>query len=196
MLDDDQLMIAIQSGDSAAFDELVDRYERSLIGFFFHNLRDIQLAEDLTQETLLKVYHQAWDYLPLGSFKGWLFRIARNLMIDDIRKRSHDALIKAVKGSLPGEDDPLTRLVGRVAPPDAAIDGAELSGIIGELLGEIPEDQRLTFVLHHHSELPLAEVARIMEVTEPTTKSRLRLAREKLQEKLRVRGLAPSECET
>jgi RNA polymerase sigma-70 factor (ECF subfamily) len=190
-LDDDGLMIALQAGDGSAFTVLVERYQQSLVGFFLHNLRDLQLAEDLTQETLLKVYHQAWDYLPLGSFRGWMFRIARNLMIDDVRRRSHDALVKAVRGHPPGENDPLSRLAGEFSPPEADLHGSEFIELVSALLDDIPADQRLTFVLHHHAELPLAEVASIMETTEATAKSRLRLAREKLAEKLRVRGLQP-----
>lgn len=195
MTDDDALMIRLQSGDAAAFGEVVDRHERSLLGFFFHNTRDRQLAEDLTQETLLKVYHQAWDYLPLGRFRGWLFRIARNLLIDDVRRRSHDALIRAVgTGRRDDDEEPLARVVGEVAPPEARIENAELRSLISELLEEIPEDQRMTFVLHHYSDLPLAEVATIMEASEATTKSRLRLAREKLAEKLRLRGVPAVEA--
>ncbi|MFV0444948.1 MAG: RNA polymerase sigma factor [Planctomycetaceae bacterium] len=189
-------MIRLQSGDQAAFGEIVDRHERSLIGFFFHNTRDRQLSEDLTQETLLKVYNQFWDYLPLGRFRGWLFRIARNLLIDDVRRRSHDALIRAVGSGLRNEDDydPLARVAVEMAPPDSDLQREEIGRLISNLLDEIPEDQRLTFVLHHYSDLPLAEVAEIMETTEATAKSRLRLAREKLAEKLRLRGVQPLEA--
>ena len=95
MTEDDQLMIRIQNGDSCAFDELVSVHQRPLIGFFYRNTRDTQLSEDLTQETLLRVYNQSWDYLAQGRFKGWMFRIARNLLIDNVRKQSHDALVKA-----------------------------------------------------------------------------------------------------
>ena len=96
MTEDDQLMVRIQSGDTRAFEELVDRYQAPLIGFFFRNTRDTQLSEDLAQETLLRVYNQSWDYLPVGRFRGWMYRIGRNLMIDNIRRQSHDALVKAV----------------------------------------------------------------------------------------------------
>jgi RNA polymerase sigma-70 factor (ECF subfamily) len=195
-MDDDELMTRLQGGDQAAFGELVDRHERTLIGFFYHNTRDLQLSEDLTQETLLKVYNQFWDYLPLGRFRGWLFRIARNLLIDDVRRRSHDALIRAV-GTSRREDeefDPLARVAGEIAAPDAELHREELAGLIAELLDEIPDDQRMTFVLHHYSDLPLAEVAQIMESSEATTKSRLRLAREKMAEKLRLRGVQAAEA--
>ena len=197
MPDDDDLMIRLQSGDSAAFGMIVDRHERPLIGFFFQNTRDIQLAEDLTQETLLKVYHQSWDYIPLGRFRGWLFRIARNLLIDDVRRRSHDALIRAVGRTNHGgeELDPLARIADEVVEPDAGLHRAEVAALIEEVLSEIPEDQRMTFVLHHYSDLPLAEVAEVMESSEATTKSRLRLAREKLADKLRLRGVQTAEVD-
>ncbi|MGE5194475.1 MAG: RNA polymerase subunit sigma-70, partial [Deltaproteobacteria bacterium] len=70
MLDDDQLMIAIQEGDSQALETLVERYQQPLINFFLTNTRDRLFSEDLTQETLLRVYDQAWDYLPTGRFRG------------------------------------------------------------------------------------------------------------------------------
>ncbi len=193
--DDDELMIRLQGGEGAAFSAIVARHERALIGFFFHNTRDLQLAEDLTQETLLKVYHQSWDYLPLGRFRGWLFRIARNLLIDDVRRRSHDALIRAVGQGRRDEDEdaPLARVAAEVAPPETNIEQQDLRRLVSELLDEIPDDQRMTFVLHHYSDLPLAEVSQIMEASEATTKSRLRLAREKLAAKLRLRGVRALE---
>jgi RNA polymerase sigma-70 factor (ECF subfamily) len=188
-MDDDRLMILIQEGDAEAFAELVARYRESLIGFFYRNTRDVQLAEDLSQETLFRIHSQAWDYLPRQKFRGWMFRIARNLLIDNVRRQSHDALIKAVKGAAREESDPLARLVGDIVAPEEIANQHELSRIVDELLEEIPEEQRLTFTLHHFGELPLADVADIMETNVATSKSRLRLAREKLQEKLQQRGI-------
>lgn len=187
-LDDDQLMIRIQSGDREAFDVLVARHQAALIGFLFRNSRDIQTAEDLTQETFLRVYNTAWDYLPRAKFRGYMFRIARNLLIDSVRRQTNDVLVKAVKGSPEGEGDALSRLVGDGVTPEEVAKQRELQTIIDELLDEIPEVQRLTFTLHHFGDLQLAEVADIMETSVATTKSRLRLAREKLQEKLLSRG--------
>src|SRR5436190_19718634 len=89
-------MLRLQEGDRPAFDELVERHQGSLLGFFIRQTRDRQLAEDLTQDTLLRVYSQSWDYLPRGCFRGWMFRIARNLWIDNTRRRSHDALVRAI----------------------------------------------------------------------------------------------------
>lgn len=182
---DDALMIELQEGKTSAFDALVERHQSALIGFFLKNTRDAQLAEDLTQETLLKVYNQAWDYLPLGKFRAWMYRIARNLLIDDVRRRSHDALVRAVKGRSEDESDALARIAADLNAPGEQAARRELSGLINELLEEIPDEQRQTVTLHYYGGLGLPDVAAIMDVPLATCKSRLRLARDKLGERLR-----------
>lgn len=189
---DDALMLRMQSGDESAFNELMEKYQGPLWGFFYRNTRDRQLAEDLTQDTLLRVYNQSWDYLPRGKFRGWMYRIGRNLMIDNVRRQSHDALVRAVRGRADDEDDGLARLAVEVLSPDAVAAQKELRLLVDDLLEEIPEEQRWTFVLHHYAELSLPEVADAMETSVPTTKSRLRLAREKLRDALRRHGVTAS----
>lgn len=188
-LTDDQLMVLLQGGESRAFDSLVERYQGQLLGFFFRNTRDRQLSEDLTQETFLRLHNQSWDFLPVGKFRGWLYRLARNLLIDNVRRQSHDALVKAVTGKQEDEEDGLARITEEILSPQATADNREIAGIVDELLRHLPEEQRLTFLLHHYGGLTLVEVADAMEANVPTTKSRLRLAREKLQEKLRGMGI-------
>lgn len=196
MTDDDQLMIRIQSGDATAFDDLVERYEGPLMGFFIRNTRDRFLAEDLTQETLLKVYDQSWNYLPRGRFRGWMYRIARNLMIDDIRRRSHDALIRSISALQGTDDDGLNRLAGEFLSPADCASCNELSELVDEALSQLPEEQRVTFTLFHYAGLPLHEVAEIMKTKLPTCKSRLRLAREKLGQFLHQKGIHVTTTES
>ncbi|WP_437205321.1 RNA polymerase sigma factor [Planctomicrobium sp. SH664] len=190
---DDQLMILVQSGEAGAFDVLVDRYRGMLIGFFLKNTRDLQFSEDLAQETLLKVYHQAWDYLPVNRFRGWMFRIARNLLIDNVRRRSNDALLRAYQQQSDEEEAALNRLIDEITTPDQQLVTSEFNELLNRILMEIPEDQRQAFLLHYYSGIPLTEVAEIMEVPEPTCKSRLRLARQKIAEKLRLKGFSPRQ---
>lgn len=186
--EDDALMIRLQEGDRQAFPVLVNKYQQSLLNFFYSNTRDRQLSEDLTQDTLLKVYDQSWDYIPSRRFRGWMFRVARNLLIDSVRRRSNDALVQAVWGqpdetplldSLSTEDD---------ESPVQTADRSELTRAVDALLPSLPEEQLLTFTLHHFAGLSLPEVAEILEASVATTKSRLRLAREKLREELEARG--------
>ena len=186
---DDAAMIRLQSGDRAAFDELVARHEGPLFGFFLKNTRSRPAAEDLTQETLLKVYREHWDYLPMGRFRGWMYRIGRNLMIDAARRQTRDALVKSVRADADGDGSPLDRIAGDAEAPDLLADRALFAELVDELLEELPADQRETFAMHHFAHVSLPEVGQATGVSTSTAKSRLRLAREKLRAKLADRGV-------
>lgn len=189
---DDLRMQRLAENDPKAFDEIVREWQRPLFGFFFRNTRDEHLSEDLVQETLLRLYRNSWDYLPRGLFKGFLFRIARNLLIDHTRRAVHDVLIRRIQPRVAeGEDDPpdLMQLVpdDLLSPEGKAIE-REISGIIQDLLTQLPDEQRQTFMLHYYDALTLSDVAAAMETNLPTAKSRLRLAREKLKYLLVCKG--------
>ena len=187
-------MIRLQAGDACAFNELVGVWQGPLFGFFLRNLRDQHLAEDLVQETLLRLYRHCWDYLPKGLFKGFLFRIARNLLIDHTRRAVHDVLIRRICGRVTnsdGEDfDLLQQVSVNLVPPIAVALQREVAEAVKELLQQLPEEQRQTFMLHHYDSLTLSEVADAMDTSLPTAKSRLRLAKEKLRHLLTCRGFA------
>ena len=120
-----------------------------------------------------------------------MYRIARNLLIDTTRRRAHDCLVHAVKGRPRDEDrdEVISRLADELPLPEEQIDQRDFANVVDDLLHHIPEDQRLTFILHIYAGLSLPEVAEAMESNLPTTKSRLRLAREKLREKLAAKGI-------
>ena len=190
--EDDQRMIRLQEGDSTAFNELVSLWQGPLFGFFIRNMRDEHLSEDLVQETLLRLYRNCWDYLPRGLFKGFLFRIARNLIIDHSRRTTNDVLIRRVQGRAAGHDGAEFDLMQFIpqecaSPLDRAVE-REIAAAVQEILQELPEEQRQTFLLHHYESLTLSEVADAMQTSLPTAKSRLRLVKEKLRNILACRG--------
>lgn len=191
--DDDQRMMRLQSGDSEAFDEIMTIWQGPLYGFFFRRTKDVQRSEDLVQDTLLRLYRKAWDYLPTGCFKGWLFRIARNLLIDSVRRTANDALIRRI-AITPAADgqivDLLNLLPSDMVSAETRASQQELATVVADLLNELPDEQRQTFMLHHFECLTLAEVADAMQTNLPTAKSRLRLAKEKLRYQLTCRGFA------
>ena len=190
--EDDQRMIRLQEGDSTAFNELVELWQGPLFGFFVRSTRDEHLSEDLVQETLLRLYRNCWDYLPKGLFKGFLFRIARNLVIDYSRRTTNDVLIRSVRGCAVGRDGEEFDML-QLVPDDiaSAFDRAvqdELATAVRGILQDLPEEQRQTFLLHHYESLTLAEVADAMHTSLPTAKSRLRLVKEKLRNLWVCRG--------
>ncbi|MBL8817739.1 MAG: sigma-70 family RNA polymerase sigma factor [Planctomyces sp.] len=191
--EDDQRMIRLQEGDARAFDEIVAEWQTPLFRFFLRNTRDEQLSEDLVQETLIRLYRKAWDYLPTGLFRGWLFRIAHNLLIDQSRRAKNDVLVHRIRPSM-GRDgewlDPLQNIAAEFVSPSAKASEKEIVEVIGAILTELPEEQRQTFLLHHFESLSLSEVADAMSTTLPTAKSRLRLAKDKLRYLLACRGLS------
>ncbi len=191
--EDDQRMIRLQEGDQTAFDDIVAAWQDALYGFFFRRTRDAQRSEDLVQETLLRLYRKAWDYVPTGRFRGWLFRVAHNLLIDSVRRQSNDALIRRVSGTVfrDGEQtDLLSLMPDDVVSAEARVAESEIADVVSELLEDLPDEQRQTFMLHHFESLTLSEVADAMDTSLPTAKSRLRLAKEKLRYHLTCRGFA------
>ena len=194
---DDACMVRLQGGDESAFQELINRHSGPLYGFFIKNTRDPMLAEDLGQETMLRVYRKSWDFIPIGRFKSWMYRIARNLLIDNVRRRSRDALVQAIKGKFEDDTDIMAGVAGDALSAEHNVDHSELKVVVDRLLDELPEPQRLTFTLHHFAGLSLPEIAEVLDTSVPTTKSRLRLAREKMSAQLIERGFenphAPDE---
>ena len=190
--DDDQRMIRLQEGDACVFGEIVSLWKGPLFGFFLRNTRDEHLSEDLVQETLLRLYRNCWDYLPRGLFKGFLFRIARNLLIDHSRRAKHDVLIRSVRSRVAGRDDDEFDLIAQIpdciSPPMDRVLRQELAEAVNVILDGLPEEQLQTFLLHHYQSLSLSEVADAMKTSLPTAKSRLRLAKEKLRHLLTCRG--------
>ena len=191
--EDDLRMMRLQAGDAAVFRQIVETWQQPLFRFFLRNTRDYSLSEDMVQETLLRLFRNSWDYLPRGLFRGFLFRIATNLLIDHCRRRTHDVLLHALRSSQLNTDldtpDLLEQLpsAGRSACTTAS--DRETESLVLELLQELPEEQRVTFLLQHYDALSLEEIADATATSVPTAKGRLRLAREKLRTLLACRGV-------
>lgn len=189
---DDLRMQRLAENDPGAFEEIVSDWQRPLFGFFFRNTRDEHLSEDLVQETLLRLHRNKWDYLPRGLFKGFLFRIARNLLIDHSRRAVHDVLIRRIqpRATEGDEDAPdlMTLVPDDLLSPEGKAIEREIAEVIQDLLTQVPEEQRQTFMMHYYDSLTLSDVAAAMGTNLPTAKSRLRLAREKLKYLLICRG--------
>jgi RNA polymerase sigma-70 factor (ECF subfamily) len=184
---DEVLMRRFQEGDRSAFTTLVRRYQGRLYNFTLRHLRVQSQAEDVVQETFVRVVQRATEFRHSSKFSTWLHAIARNLCIDELRKqklRRHPSL-DAPSGKS-GDDDarPLGEEIAGTAPEadaERTTGGRELKIRIAKAVDELPELHREVFLLREVSNLPFAEIAEIVGAPEPTVKSRMRYALERLQ---------------
>lgn len=174
---DDALMIELQAGNAGAFDEIVRRYQGPLMAYIRRRAPRTADHEGIVQEAFLRVFKSLWSYSPTNDFRGWMFSIARNLVIDEIRREARSLTLAAVDvNSVPACDE------------RESDDSADILCVLHGL----PTEQRMAFDLHHLAGLSMDEGAMAVDVPVHTFKSRVRLAREKLAERLRIREIAQS----
>jgi RNA polymerase sigma-70 factor (ECF subfamily) len=181
---DEQLMLRFQAGDVPAFEELVRRHRTPVFSFLLRLTGDRGRAEDLCQETFLRVVKGAGTWEPRATFRTWVFSMARNLAVDEARRQ-------AFRRAEP-LDDPARAAEPSDAPgPDRAAEGALLRPKLEAALASLPETQREVFLLREHAGLRFAEIAEVTGVPENTVKSRMRYALEALRAKLEALGIGP-----
>ena len=176
---DEALMCRYRDGDAAAFEALYARHRGGLYRFILRQVATAALAEELFQDVWLSVIGARESYAPSARFTTWLYRVARNRVIDHHRRRGVRAADDA------GSDSDPDLLAGAAsAQPErrAAIDGAMRAVIDG--VRALPEDQRTAFLLREESGLSVAEIASVTGVNAETAKSRLRYAVAKLRDML------------
>ncbi|HEX7601581.1 MAG TPA: RNA polymerase sigma factor [Polyangiaceae bacterium] len=181
---DEALMIRHQRGDRTAFATLVRRHQTAIFNFALRQLRIRSTAEDVVQETFVRVVQNAAEFKHEARFVTWLYTIARNLCIDQLRKgalRKHPSLDEARSGV---EGDGPT-LGEQTADTKASVEreatGTELRVKIAAAVEQLPDEQREVFLMREVANLPFKEIAEITNVPENTVKSRMRYALERLQ---------------
>src|ERR1700722_11688548 len=132
---DAALMLRVKRGDRAAFTELVEKYKQPVMNFIFRTLRDETEAEDLAQNVFLQVYKSRDRYQRTAKFSTWLFTIARNLCLNEIRRRSRHPAESLEETHADNEDQPQRQYEDRkiILPTDNILH-SELAGKIQEAL--------------------------------------------------------------
>ncbi len=179
-------MLRFQRGDVSAFSELVQRHKRPLFNFLLRQLRSRPAAEDGLQEVFLRVVQSASEFKHEARFTTWVYTIARNLCIDQLRKmslRNHDSLDRPVGEGGPSLGEQTTDSHSRASVEREATSN-ELRVRITRALEALPEEQREVFLLREAANLPFKEIAEITSTPENTVKSRMRYALDRLQEAL------------
>jgi len=173
-----------RSGDMTAFEELYRGHQAGIFTFIRSQVRHREIAADLTQETFVR----AWESLPrlrqAGAFRGWLHRIAANLVRDEVKSgRSRREVTETTllgDAETPRQDAPAPESDG---PEQQLVDG-ELNRHIWAALDELSEEHRAAVVMHHMEGMSVEEIAKAMGVRPGTIMSRLSRAREALRHRL------------
>lgn len=184
-LSDHQLIEATKSGDETAFAEIVSRYRNPLTNFLYRMLNDYEEAVDLAQETFVRVYFAIERYHTEYAFSTYIYRIASNLAISEIRKRKRRKLISLTGFfSFEGEDVDFHPPDKRPLPETDVLSDEEKS-VIARAIATLPEKYRAPIVLRDVEGRSYDEIAQILELGLGTTKSRINRARGLLKEKLK-----------
>ncbi len=184
-LSDHALIEAAKSGDEMAFAEIMDRYRGSITNYLYRFLNDYEEAVDLAQETFVRVYFALDRYHTQFAFSTYIYRIATNLAISEIRRRKRRRLL-SLTGLFQAEDDnavefqpPDKRIL-----PDAELVEDERSQVIARAIASLPEKYRVPVILRDVEGKTYDEISEIMELGLGTTKSRISRGRALLKEKL------------
>ncbi len=185
---DNSLVREFISGNDAAFAQLVVRYKDSITNYLNMMVNDYDTAADLSQETFLRVYRNIGRYSNLYQFSTWIYRIATNLAIDEMRyrKRRGQVFFKNVWGTRRSEDKetPEFELTDARRGPRDEFLRKESGQVLGDAIRSLPEKYRTAFIMKEVQELPYEEIAKVLKCSAGTIKSRLHRARELLQRKL------------
>jgi len=178
------LMLRVKQGDRHAFEELVEKYKQPVMNLVYRTLPDATEAEDLAQHVFLQVFKSAHRYEVSAKFTTWLFTIARNLCLNEIRRRSrHPA--KSLDETFP-DHEPVRQVedVKTFSPPESLLQ-SELEEKIEAALGELPEKQRTAILMCRGDEFSYDDIARVLGCSVSATKSLIHRGRETLKQKLK-----------
>lgn len=179
---DEELVAAVLRGDRDGFGDLVERYQGRLVNYLFRLLRNPDDAHDLAQEVFVKVYQVLDRYDPQYRFSTWLFRVAQNAAIDQIRRRR----LKVV--SLRQEDDEGESRDWDLPSPERGPYGElrnqERGDAIQQAIEALPWEYRELILLRHFGDLPYEEIAKLKQMPLGTVKNKLFRGRQMLKDKL------------
>jgi RNA polymerase sigma-70 factor (ECF subfamily) len=179
-----ELVEQAKKGDTAAFTELVNRYERNIYRLARHITQNDQDAEDVLQETFLKAYANLNQFKGTSKFYTWLVRIAVNESLMKLRRRKADKLVSLDEPVETEEDAVPREIAAWDESPEQKYSRAEMNRILSRAIDSLPPAFRTVFLLRDVEELSTEETASALNLSIPAVKSRLLRARLRLREKL------------
>ena len=184
---DQEVVLAARRGSDAAYRELVRRYERPVFSLIYRMVRDRELAEDLTQETFIKALNALASYRPEFKFSSWIFKIANNAAIDQLRRREVDTL--SLDGSPTAEtpdavEATALQVGSKGETPLDELEAREIGSAIEVAIGKLRPEYRSCIMLRHVEGLAYEEIAENLNLPLGTVKTYIHRARNELRQYL------------
>jgi RNA polymerase sigma-70 factor (ECF subfamily) len=184
MSSDRALVECVLAGDAAAFEALLERYRAPIRRHLLRYTHDDVAAQDLLQETFLRVWTRGDQWDGRGSFRAWLYRVATNLALNHLRtvRRRRETPLETELEPETAEEDlvPAWMVDDTALGPQAALEQAEERQQVRRLVAALPDEKRAVFRLVHEMEMTIHDTAAQLEIPEGTVKSRLYYARKQL----------------
>jgi RNA polymerase sigma-70 factor, ECF subfamily len=184
---DQQVVVFAQEGREDAYRELIKRYERPVYSLIYRMVRDNETAEDLAQETFIKVLNNIDRYRPEFKFSSWLFKIANNITIDHLRRRQLDTIsIEGAPDAVTGERMRATAVTvasGGESPLEE-LESKEIGASIEQAIAKLRPEYRACIILRHVEDYSYDEIAEIVKLPLGTVKTYIHRARQELREHL------------
>ncbi len=185
-ISDAEVMLRVKAGDDAAFDYLVQKYRRPIIGFMYRMAHNTATAEELAQEVFLRVYRSRANYEPSAKFSTWLYRIATNLGVNHARDTRHERAENMVNLDEPDAETGQTPDVAdKTATVEEEILRRERLTAIRQKVEALPERQKMAVLMHKYQQMDYRQIAEVLKLSESATKSLLFRAYETLRTELR-----------
>ena len=193
---DEDLMMDCKKGDMSAFELLVRRYQDAIINYIYFSINDYHRAEDLAQETFLRVFKNASRYEVKASFKSWLYTIATNLTRNEIRNRARRNTY--FLEDLVDENEDVYHSVYMIdegLQPDLLLERKERQQIVKKAIKMLPENQCTALTLVTYQELSYEEIAEILNCSIGAVKSLIHRARQNIKDILIKLGIGDNDNE-
>ncbi len=179
---DEDLIERFQGGDVYAFDLIVKRYKEQLLNFVYRFVGNQEEAEDIVQETFLRVYRKRHAYKRIAKFSTWIYTIAGNLSRTELRRRKRRKLFSVTDM---GFEDRDYEISDEEYNPESEVDGVMQEEIIHKEINNLSPKFREVIILRDVQELSYEEISKIIKVPIGTVKSRVNRGRLKLQSQLK-----------
>ncbi len=179
---DEDLIERFQQGELTAYEEIVRRYKDQLLNFVFRFLNNQEEAEDVVQETFLRVYRNRFAYTRVAKFSTWIYTIAGNLARTELRRRKRRRFFSLSDMGLEDRDYEIS---DEVFNPETHVDSALGEEIIQREISKLSPKFREVIILRDVQELSYEEISKIIRVPIGTVKSRVNRARLRLQNRLK-----------